>query len=940
MPRKRNTAFRLDDLFVTAACLAGAFLSAYFFAEVLTGELRRAGEKPIATISFKYNSARRKPGDRVVWEYLRRESPVYNSDTIRTAERAEATIRFPDGRAIDLDEDTLVRVLVRESGEAEIGLDSGSLVANSGSDSGGLSVVSGKNRVALSGNAAIRARGQGSALDVRLSSGSARVETGRGSVSLAGGEGATVGEDGETRKTDGFTMTEPAEGARLPNPGKESLPVRFSWARSGDSARESLALEVSRSGDFTDIAGGGDLSGKDTLPVALTEGVWRWRVLPTATAKSEGANVAEEDVAEGSFRVINTPPPVPITPTDGMAYTYRKTPPSVRFIWSGDERADYWQLEIARDAGFSDVRASVRTTRPSATVASLEEGAWHWRVRPHYPFVPGGFIVSSRPQVFAITRGTELLAPRPIGPKPDAAVNVAKDAARATYFSWESEPEAAAYTVRLSRDASMSKPEATRKVGDNACPLSDIARELDEGTWYWSVAQSDTEGVESPASAPRAFLAVKGELVQRTVFPPDGYSIADTLAPDTRFTWKTNIPSGTRFQVAEDRGFTRIARDETATGQSTRGVTVPVGTWYWRIVARVGNATLATEPRSFTIQPPFGKPDVIAPESGKLLVVRPGIASDFSWRQIPGAHYYRLRLYRAGVSEATIDRNYVEGESLKIDANGLAEGAYRMTVQAFADETASSTRRSGTIAESFFTMRKIKPVDLLSPENGERIDGVDAILRPRSVSWRSFDPGTRARLVVSANRDDLAIDDPDNSPRIGNPALSVIAPETTVSLGRLGPGTYFWTVVARTADGIDITANEPRTFIVTPIPPLPAPAGTKPASGTLIDEGYLSRTRKATFSWEPVPGATEYRFEIRTLKGVMLVGATVTGRSFTIEDLGKLDEGKFAWTVEAKKRLEDGTLIQNGEIARSILDIALSPLLAPKGLNKKVLYGK
>lgn len=116
MQKKRNIRSKVNDTLVTLICLLGLFLSLLSFVKQINKSLLKLNESPIATITFKYKSAQRKFIDRVLWDRLKQESPVYDGDTIRTAPLSEATISFTDGNQVVLYENTLIQVFSKEEG--------------------------------------------------------------------------------------------------------------------------------------------------------------------------------------------------------------------------------------------------------------------------------------------------------------------------------------------------------------------------------------------------------------------------------------------------------------------------------------------------------------------------------------------------------------------------------------------------------------------------------------------------------------------------------------------------------------------------------------------------------------------------------------------------------------------------------------------------------
>ena len=119
---KKKTKFKSKNdllipfLIAILICLIGAAISYWFFHMSFFRALSKMDEEPIATITFKYKTAERKFMDRVIWDRLRQNSPVYNGDTIHTADISEATIWFEDGTTLDLAENTMAQVFLHDDG--------------------------------------------------------------------------------------------------------------------------------------------------------------------------------------------------------------------------------------------------------------------------------------------------------------------------------------------------------------------------------------------------------------------------------------------------------------------------------------------------------------------------------------------------------------------------------------------------------------------------------------------------------------------------------------------------------------------------------------------------------------------------------------------------------------------------------------------------------
>ena len=119
---------RTDYLVVGASALIITACSVLLYADYA----RRAdsgGARRIGTITFKKEVAQRKYQSQVIWEDLDRDAPVYNNDTIRTADLSEAVISLADGTKINMDENSLI--LLEMSGKGiNIDFSSGSISAD------------------------------------------------------------------------------------------------------------------------------------------------------------------------------------------------------------------------------------------------------------------------------------------------------------------------------------------------------------------------------------------------------------------------------------------------------------------------------------------------------------------------------------------------------------------------------------------------------------------------------------------------------------------------------------------------------------------------------------------------------------------------------------------------------------------------------------------
>jgi hypothetical protein len=287
---------------------------------------------------------------------------------------------------------------------------------------------------------------------------------------------------------------------------------------------------------------------------------------------------------------------------------------------------------------------------------------------------------------------------------------------------------------------------------------------------------------------------------------------------------------------------------------------------------------------------------------------------------------------------AVYEDDMAEATRQSLSMNSYPEGNYHWTVRGLTPEGPRSTRRTGLVSEGVFSARKLRPVSLDYPGDGAGFDGLRAYREPAVLRWSSTDQAEASRFILSARSDFT-----------GSPVALVNNPPERITLPRLRPGTYYWTILAKTPEGFDISARAPRRFRVLPIPPLPQAANRLPEDGKIIGGEEIRANRRIVFSWDAVSGATGYLFALEhaeTGKTLIRQGP-ITETVLVLEDLSILDVGTFVWRLEAvlaetagEGRGNTGEIIQRGEIGenRFTLDFGLpgTPQLRKPG----ILYGR
>jgi hypothetical protein len=922
--------FSGSDAAVSAAVLLGACGLLYLFAIDINASAARNGEKSLGSVVFKKLSATRKAPAGLGWERMRNNSPVYEADTLRTAGFSEAAVYFDDGTSLDILENSMLKLdfsgprrnLEFLTGEINVGSSKEARSFTISSTAGSIEVDKG-SKATFSRNA---------------DSLSVEVSQGRASIVKADGSSQSIGKNQELEvdlKSGAAQLLhrpivplEPGRNARLLSLSEGKAKLEFAWELEGAEAASPKAgaftLEVSGSKSFS-----GPIS---SLPAVgtraraeLGDGTWYWRV-------RDGAG-AESPIRK--FSLTSAQYPRPAFPSDGQVYEYRRLKPEVRFAWTGMDEASAYIFELADEPKFEKPAIRSRTTTASLSVDDLGEGSWYWRVKPVHAFELVGAEAEAPVRSLAIRKSPAMRAPGPATPFDGSLYQVQELDGKGLAFSWMPEAEAVSYRLLISASSDLSSPIAQV---DSTAPYlrlagRDCAAIQKPGQYYWGLRWTDREGNVSPASPARSIRGVDGSIALRLSFPPEGYRIADSLVANTRFTWKTNVPARTLFQLSRDAEFKEIAYQETVSAETLIGHAWPSGGYYWRLRAynTDGSVFLETRPRGFEVVDPFEGPPLLKPSPGSAFFLREHDKQELAWQTIAQADYYSFKLYSSadGYAAPLFERTFLQGTKLVLDLGDLPTGNYKASVQGFATEKEGTTRIIGYIGDSFFAYKRLTYIKLGKPADKAAIPGLAMRRGGSQFAFLSEDRPDSAELLVSAD------------PRGEKVLLREILGTGSCTLKGLAPGSYFWTVKGYLA-GFDISAKERYRFDIQAIPPLPKALLVNPPGGFEFGPAELRARRSIVFAWQPVEGATHYALVVYVpgRETPIVAAEKLKATTYSIDDLSVLDKGDYGWSVEASAYDASGELEQPGLDSRSTFSIRLPAVQKAKPKADSRYYGR
>lgn len=980
---KSSNNFRAAFVFSIFICILGATINFLLFYKNFYRTLSKLNEEPIAQISFKYKTAERRFLERPIWDRLKNFSYLYNGDTVHTTSGAEATITFIDGNSMFLSESTIAQIFYTEgetgSKSASAKLSGGQLTVDSSLSQNGFSLDSAGSVLTLESGGKLSATNISSqdstdsansinSNSIQILSGNAKILNSDGTEqSIQEGEIFELQEENFelpleiSDEIPNLTVLSPNPNEKIISHTEENCEVLFNWKILNDkseinenefsgtengmfaensssqaedfsstefaSSSSKLLLQIFSDRKMKNLLSETDVSFTDSYSAFLSSGTYYWKLTLSQTdAQSGNAENQNVKFVSGKLQIMQSLPPVLIAPKKNHLETYSTKNPYIRFVWSKSDFADYYKLEISTDENFENPVYSEIVTQTSRIVQSLGEGIYFWRVSPFFRMNSEGFAASSETGSFTIERKVELDAPNLLTPKNESFINIEKDFGN-TQFSWKRDRSAFEYEFLANDSEDFSNPKIIFKTSKNFISISS-SDFFTEGKWFWKVRMKDAEENFSPYSETRNFYATNGNLEIRTIEPADGFLVAETFVPDTRFTWKKNLPQdlNTKIFIATDEKMQNIVYSTDAPEFGISGIKLKAGEYFWNLGTDENSQTkISSSPKRLIVAGLLENASLIQP-LGRT-IVREGIPYDFEWSEVLNADFYRIDIFRSSTGELVYTNN-VYGTSVSLDmfsGEGFVSNEnYRYEIQARGNAIPGiQSRRSGKISEGNFNLIKLYPVEISSPVKNTRFDGVQAILNPKTLVWSSVLDVEFAQVIVTKIDEypheiviKIPSDEDMQNPEGTKIALNRILLDTKDGLRE---GTYEIIVNAQTTEGFDISNTDERykgRFYIGPIQPLDEVKNLV-VNPKKIDLAYFMENASAEqilmkLRWDKVKDASGYELTIYETRAQDYILKFETSENlFDLDFLAlaederrKLQNGNFKWMVEGIRRID------------------------------------
>jgi hypothetical protein len=623
----------------------------YFLYRELTERIDKTGGEVIGTITFKKKSASRRYSDNVIWEEIEQESDVFNYDAIRTQEYSSATVSLKDGTKIELDQNTLLVVILSEKG-LNINFDKGGVSAQSGAGTKiPITLQSKDATIALDqGNVSVNSSDTG--MNIYVNAGSAKVASMGKELNITPLEVAVI-KNGVAESSKGSLFpVSPEHNANLISFVKERS-VKFAWR---SETPGEVRVEISHNNDFRNIVKSYK-SVKSSMEINLPPGDYYWRVAR--------AGVASHPL---KFSILRDKKPELIAPHMNQRISVTEGSEIVSFQWEKSEYASSYELTASRDSKMTDVVLTLASRINIISTPKIDAGKYYWTVRSIYP--PGITAESALtgPSFFEVEK-LKFVQAKPV-PLDHGPVTTAGP----FDLSWKGVTGSKNYRVDLSSDTEFKNIIETKKSYNT---FVKIEKKLPEGKYYWRISALNGEKVSATSVTAELILIRPAQII--TLNPQPGAVLFDK-PENLKFVWR-DPNNGDRYtiEISDMRDFRNIRQSKTSSIPET-DIKIPgKGSYFWRVILKdsAGNTIAQSAASDFFIPGDLRTPVQILPKDNDKVI--PGMKKRlrFEWSKISEANEYEIEIYQrvAGVEKTFMiyssKLNYIELSNQSIFRPGV-----------------------------------------------------------------------------------------------------------------------------------------------------------------------------------------------------------------------------------------------------------------------------
>ncbi len=608
----------LSKILIAVSIASLGYCSYYLYRE-LTSRVERKGGEVIGSVVFKKRSASRKYTDSVIWEEIAQESEIYNYDAIRTMEYSSATLTLKDGTKIELDQNTMLVVIMKEQG-VDINFDRGGVSAENTSGTNTAVTLNSKDASISLSKGDISINSDDSGMNIHLNSGSAKVAAGGKELSINPNEMAMLKDGKAESGKERLLPKYPGRNLNLLSYGK-TAPVNFSWE--SDLPGEAK-IEISMNSRFAPLYKTFSTK-KSQYEYDIPPGDYYWRVVKGNT-KSRAVK----------FSVLSDQRPEQIAPYKNQRLTLTEGTELVTFRWDRSRHAVNYEVTVARDSAFSDTVLKLTSRINTISASNLAPGTYHWKVKSIFPQRITSESSEMGPIPFTVER-KEFTMTRPV---PLDTGNVTT--AGPFTLSWKGVSGASRYRLEVSSEQEFNEKLISKT---QSATFARIKEKLKAGRYYWRVNAS--RGEKTSEWSETEVLDITEPVQIAAVYPSSGSVLYEK--PDyINFSWSDpNRGNNYLVEISDRKEFKNITDSADTTASSVRIKNPGIGMHYWRVKLRdeAGRIIAQSRPSDFTLPADMKPPVLVSPKQNEKIT--PGVTKrlKLQWKKIEGVNEYEVEIF-------------------------------------------------------------------------------------------------------------------------------------------------------------------------------------------------------------------------------------------------------------------------------------------------------
>lgn len=582
-------------IFVFAILIIAIFSYFMYDDSLLFRDQPQSTFEKIGHISLSKNDVRMKSPSTFSWSPASIDFDIHQRDTIFTGQGSEVSIQLFDGSTINLKENSLVTLNVK-NGEMTLDLRYGDFTGEL-TENSQIKVKAGKEEYKLkaepskAGEKSILSfnKSRTGRVDVKLVQGSASLRTPKEEKKLEKEKPVVVAKRGEIKEVVKPTITLKTLDRTLFTKWTDKDLIPLEWQSSAPVPQ--FHVEVSKDNTFAELAWNSKTSSNKTT-VEILPGEYYWRV---KALHHDGQDWATSSIQ--SFSITKPASPLITSPEANKPLNFELKPETplekqkidFKITWTSDPRLKKFHVQIATDEAFTVLIKDSKVEGNETMSPPVPSGAYFVRVRAEVREASFGDWSESRAVTLMVNvpKIEDLLPPRLLQTRLEfnpAALRARNPATNPIpTFAWAPAKGALIYKIQISKDQTFALAQ-TFTVKNQEYPWL----EYEPGPSYFRVFAGDGKAriskasetgminviLNDPVLSPLKDLTVNGK--DKTAAPP---------AQEVSISW-TPVPSAKKYllEIDEDKDFINAKKFE-ITNESTPVTLDKPGTFNFRVQA-------------------------------------------------------------------------------------------------------------------------------------------------------------------------------------------------------------------------------------------------------------------------------------------------------------------------------------------------------------------